>query len=250
MPRGADARPRVIPQGAGALVGDFDVGPDVAEFLITGIEVEARGRIRSSARPCASTSSGAAKGGGRAERLGHWQMRWRRGADGAGASSSGPPLDHLRSRAPRPGLHRSDRGGLRRATPSFRRQLVPGLDDWASRPRRRLHARRHGTPRRVGGRRRRRRSRRPLRLAARRACPTGSSATSGDGTFEDVTEAAGRRRPRPHVAVALRRRGQRRRPGPHPAHAHRAAAVPSTTARAASPAMPTRSGSRSRCRGR
>ena len=73
------------------------------------------------------------------------------------------------------------------------------------------------------------------------ACPTGSSAIEGDGTFEDVTEAAGARDSRPHVAVALRGRGQRRRPGPDPAHAHRAAAVRATTARAASRAMPTRS---------
>jgi Tfp pilus assembly protein PilF/peroxiredoxin len=112
-----------------ALASDFESIP-TAEFLITAIEVD-RG-----ADPVARTVVrfdlvGTAKGGGRAERLGHWRMHWRRGEGGAWRVTEWVALDHLRSRAPSPLFSEVTEAALG-ANDSFRRQLVPGLDYWAS----------------------------------------------------------------------------------------------------------------------
>jgi len=75
--------------------------------------------------------AGAAKEGWRGERLGHWQLRWRRAADGEWRVTEWTALDHLRSRAPAPVFVEATGMAFGRNM-SFHRQLVPGLDEWSS----------------------------------------------------------------------------------------------------------------------
>ena len=111
------------------LVSDFE-SIDTAEFLITGIEVTR------DLHPTALTTvrfdvAGAARAGWRAQRLGHWRMRWQKGADSVWRVIEWVTLDHVRSRASAPVFTEATEtalGGNR----SFRDQLVPGLDYWAS----------------------------------------------------------------------------------------------------------------------
>jgi tetratricopeptide (TPR) repeat protein len=111
-----------------ALVGDFS-SVQTAEFLITRIEVERRSdtRARTTVR---FDLTGAARAGWRAERLGHWQMRWQHASDGWRVTEW-TTVDHLRSRASAPVFTEVTDAALGKS-PSFRRQLVPGLDYWAA----------------------------------------------------------------------------------------------------------------------
>jgi Tfp pilus assembly protein PilF/peroxiredoxin len=171
-----------------ALVTDFDP-VQTAEFLITGIEAE-RGPDPALVRTTVRFDlAGAAKGGWRAERLGHWRMRWRRGTDGAWRVIEWAALDHLRSRASAPVFTEATAAALGRNL-SFRRQLIAGLDDWASNldavfmPRGMGH---HGVS--VGdfdgdGLD-------DLYVSQPEGLPNRLFRNNGDGTFEDATEAAG-----------------------------------------------------------
>ncbi|PYQ08567.1 MAG: hypothetical protein DMF82_01225 [Acidobacteria bacterium] len=169
-----------------ALVGGID-SVRVAELLITGIEVEAGADplVRTSVRFDLAGPSG----GGRAERIGRWQMRWRRGADGAWRVVEWNALEHLRSRAPAPIFDEVTQTAFAR-NDSFRRQLVPGLDYWAANldavfaPRGMGH---HGVS--VGdfdgdGLD-------DIYVSQPEGLPNRLFRNKGDGTFEDVTEAAG-----------------------------------------------------------
>ena len=112
-----------------ALVSDLDA-VEIAEFLITAIDVK-RGpdpQIHTTVR---FDLAGAAKGGGRAERIGQWGMRWRRGTDSRWRVSEWLAMDHLRSRARAPVFTEVTAAALG-GNAAFRRQLVPGLDYWAS----------------------------------------------------------------------------------------------------------------------
>ncbi|HEY2945482.1 MAG TPA: FG-GAP-like repeat-containing protein [Vicinamibacteria bacterium] len=170
-----------------ALVSELD-SVRVAELLITGIDVT------SGPDPLVRTTvrfdlAGAARTGGRADRVGHWQMRWRRGADGAWRVVEWTALDHLRSRASAPvftDVTQTALGG----NASFRRQLLPGLDYWAAHldavfmPRGMGH---HGVS--VGdfdgdGLD-------DVYVSQPEGLPNRLFRNKGDGTFEDVTEAAG-----------------------------------------------------------
>ena len=159
-----------------------------AEFLITHIDVERGGdpRVGTIVR---FDVTGAANEGWRAERIGHWQMRWRRGPDGAWYITEWTALDHLRSRASSPVFTEVTERAFGENV-SFRRQLVPGLDYWASHldavfmPRGMGH---HGVS--VGdfdgdGLD-------DVYVSQPEGLPNRLFRNRGDGTFEDVTGAAG-----------------------------------------------------------
>jgi tetratricopeptide (TPR) repeat protein/peroxiredoxin len=161
---------------------------ETAEFVITAIAVprapapEARTTVR-------FDLAGAAKHGWRAERLGHWEMRWRRDAGNQWRVVEWTARDQVRSRAAAPvftDVTEAALGGNR----SFRQQLVPGLDAWASRldavfmPRGMGH---HGVS--VGdadgdGLD-------DIYVSQPEGLPNRLFRNRGDGTFEDVTDAAG-----------------------------------------------------------
>jgi len=169
------------------LVSDFD-SVHVAEFLITAIAVE------SGPRPVVRTVvrfdlAGAAKSGWRAERLGRWQMQWRRDNDGGLIVVEWTALETLRSRASAPVFTEATVAALARNA-SFSRQLTPGLDEWLTRidsafmPGGMGH---HGVS--VGdadgdGLD-------DLYVSQPSGLPNRLFQNKGDGTFTDVTEAAG-----------------------------------------------------------
>jgi Tfp pilus assembly protein PilF/peroxiredoxin len=111
-----------------ALLGDFD-SVQTAEFLITRIVAGGREdpRVRTTVR---FDIAGPASGGGRTERIGVWEMTWRHGADWR--ITEWKALDHRRTRAPAPVFAEATERAFGRS-PVFREQLVPGLDEWASR---------------------------------------------------------------------------------------------------------------------
>jgi Tfp pilus assembly protein PilF/peroxiredoxin len=161
---------------------------EVAEFLITGIDVEGAPDplVRTLVR---YDIAGPVRGGGRAERIGRWQLRWRRGPDGAWRVTEWTCLEHRRSRALAPVFTEATEAALA-ANASFRRQLVPGLDFWAAhldavfQPRGMGH---HGVS--VGdfdgdGLD-------DFYVSQPEGLPNRLFRNKGDGTFEDVTEAAG-----------------------------------------------------------
>jgi tetratricopeptide (TPR) repeat protein/peroxiredoxin len=171
---------------------------ETAEFLITAIAVQ-RTSVLEARTTVRFDLAGVAKRGWRAERLGHWEIRWRRGigaGPGAGAGADNAwrivewtAQDQVRSRAAVPvftDVTETALGGNR----SFREQLVPGLDTWASRldavfmPRGMGH---HGIS--VGdadgdGLD-------DIYVSQPEGLPNRLFRNRGDGTFEDVTEAAG-----------------------------------------------------------
>ncbi|PYQ95745.1 MAG: hypothetical protein DMF97_16490, partial [Acidobacteria bacterium] len=169
-----------------ALLADFE-SVQTAEFLITRIDEERTNdpRVRTTVR---FDLSGAAKGGWRAERLGHWQMRWQHTADGWRVTEW-IAVDHLRSRASAP-VFTEVTGAAFGQIPSFRRQLVPPLDYWASHLDAVFMARgmgHHGVS--VGdfdgdGLD-------DLYVSQPEGLPNRLFRNKGDGTFEDATEVAG-----------------------------------------------------------
>jgi Tfp pilus assembly protein PilF/peroxiredoxin len=111
-----------------ALVGDFEA-VETAEFLITRIALEGGPDplVRTTVR---FDLVGPARGGGRAQRVGVWEMAWRRGEEWR--VSEWKALDHRRSRAAAPVFVETTWEAFA-GNPAFRDQLVPGLDEWASR---------------------------------------------------------------------------------------------------------------------
>jgi Tfp pilus assembly protein PilF/peroxiredoxin len=169
-----------------ALVGDF-ASLAVAEFLITGIEVDkAEPLVRTAVR---FDLAGPAKSGGRAQRLGRWRILWRPGADGAWRVTEWAATEHLRSHAPLPVFTEVTEAALG-GNDAFRRQLVPGLDEWAAALDGVLapggmghHGVSAGDYDGDGWD--------DLYVSQPEGLPNRLFRNRGDGTFEDVTEAAG-----------------------------------------------------------
>jgi Tfp pilus assembly protein PilF/peroxiredoxin len=109
-----------------ALLADF-ASLETAEFLITAIDVTgepptvARTEVR-------YDLSGRARQGWRAQRLGRWRMQWTRGGDGWRVTEW-TALDHLRSRSSDP-VFTEVTGTALGVSPAFRHQLAVGLDAW------------------------------------------------------------------------------------------------------------------------
>ncbi len=161
---------------------------ETAEFLVTAIEVT-RDTSPSAATRIRFDLVGPTKGGGRAQRVGHWRMRWLASPDAAWHVTEWSALDYVRSRAPAAVFTEVTEAVLGRNTPAAR-QLVPGLDYWAS------HLDAIFTPRGMGhhgvsvgdidgdGLD-------DIYVAQPDGLPNRLLRNAGDGAFEDVTDAAG-----------------------------------------------------------
>jgi Tfp pilus assembly protein PilF/peroxiredoxin len=109
-----------------ALTGAF-AAIDVAEFLITRVEA-VPGGVQTTVR---FDIAGAAKDGGRAEWIGHWQMRWQQ--EGSRWSIAEWTMDDaVRSRAAGPIFTEATDVAFA-SIPAFAAQLKPNLDDWITR---------------------------------------------------------------------------------------------------------------------
>jgi len=175
----------------GAEILELTAGMDavlVAEFLITGVAVDREAAIRAHTE-VRFDLVGSTGPSGRLQRTGRWRLDWRREPDGAWRITQWSGLDESRSRAAAPVFTEVTRGALA-GNASFRDQLSRGLDSWLAC----LDAAfltggmgHHGVS--VGdadgdGRD-------DLYVSQPSGLPNRLYRNQGDGTFADVTEAAG-----------------------------------------------------------
>ena len=219
----------------------------VAEFLITPSKPTERPiRRQPSARPSATTSSAPGRNGvpRRARRrVGHGMAAERvrlagRSMDGRVAPGEPRATAQSSPRSPQAALGGND---------SFRRQLNIDLDSWMATFDSVLTRDSNGhqgvSVGDADGD-----GLDDLYVAQPAGLPNRLFRNRGDSTFEDITDAGGRRRPRRHGAVALCRRRQRRRSGSRRGDVDRPAAVHQRRQGAFHAPCRTPSGSRSRFR--
>jgi Tfp pilus assembly protein PilF/peroxiredoxin len=158
---------------------------EVAEFLITHIEAEAAGGVRTTVR---FDLSGTATAGSRTERIGQWQIRWQQSGT-QWTIVEWTSLGSLSSRAAAPVFTDATLGAFG-GIEAFKAQLTPNLDDWIARldstflPGGMGH---HGiSAGDVDGD-----GLDDLYIAQPSGLPNRLFRNNGDGTFSDITESAG-----------------------------------------------------------
>jgi Tfp pilus assembly protein PilF/peroxiredoxin len=170
-----------------ALVRGFET-VRVAEFLVTGIEVQRDDNpiVRTEVR---YDIVGSGADAWRAERVGRWRIQWRRGADGKWRAHEWTAVDDVRSRARGP-VFTEVTGTALGGNASFRRQLHSALDPWLAtidsvfmRDSMGHHGVSAGDADGDGLD--------DLYVAQPASLPGRLFRNQGDGTFEDVTESAG-----------------------------------------------------------
>ena len=181
----------------------------------------------------------------RVEHVGEWEMGWRRNASGWQVVRW-TAASHLVSRARQPIFTEITAAALG-GNDSFRRQLNIDLDSWMATFDSVLTRDSNGhqgvSVGDADGD-----GLDDLYVAQPAGLPNRLYRNRGDSTFEDITDAGGRRRPRRHGAVALCRRRQRRRSGSRRGDRRPARCCSSTTAKDISRPFRTPSGSRGRFR--
>jgi Tfp pilus assembly protein PilF/peroxiredoxin len=160
----------------------------VAEFLVTSIVVEREPPVRARTE-VRYDIAGASRDGSRLQRTGHWRMEWRLASEGPWRIVVWMALDESRSRASAPVFTEVTDAALG-GNDSFRQQLSRGLDSWLARldgallPGGMGH---HGVSAAdVDGD-----GLDDIYVAQPSGLPNRLYRNRGDGTFEDITEAAG-----------------------------------------------------------
>jgi tetratricopeptide (TPR) repeat protein len=186
----ARALSQVLDRDAGRFLRDLEAliaglfPVRVAEFLITAIEVQGDTAVTEVRYDLVGEGSGSWRG----QRNGRWRMKWRR-SDGAWRIAQWTTLEDRRSRASAPVFVETTEAALG-GNPSFRKQLGLGMDEWLGRldaaflPSGMGH---HG----VSAGDTDGDGRDDLYVAQPAGLPGRLFRNRGDGTFEDVTEAAG-----------------------------------------------------------
>jgi Flp pilus assembly protein TadD/peroxiredoxin len=160
----------------------------VAELLITELRVEP-GAGEAARTLVRYDLVGSGRDAWRAQRVGRWRLVWQRGPDGVFRVVEWTAEGQVRSRAPAPVFAEATEAALGK-NPSFRRQLALGLDPWLATldsvfmlDSMGHHGVSAGDADGDG--------RDDLYVAQPAGLPNRLFRNRGDGTFEDVTEAAG-----------------------------------------------------------
>jgi Tfp pilus assembly protein PilF/peroxiredoxin len=170
-----------------ALLSDFET-IQTAEFLITRIELTGD-KPRLARTDVRYDLVGSSRKAWRAQRVGYWHLTWRQGTDGTWRVGEWTTKDQVRSKAAAPVFSDVTETALG-ANPSSRYQLQAGFDDWLARVDSaftRDSMAHHGVA--VGdvdgdGLD-------DIFVAQPEGFPKRLFRNKGDGTFEDITEAAG-----------------------------------------------------------
>ncbi len=177
---------RPLREELAALVAGFS-SLDVVEFRITAVEVDReQGLARTDAR---YDLVGPARAGGRGQSIGRWRMAWIRDADGVWRVREWSASEQERSRAKAPVFAEITKAALG-GNDAFRRQLGIPLDAWSATLDSAI-ARDSNGHNGISAGDADGDGRDDLYVSQPAGLPNRLYRSRGDGTFEDVTEAAG-----------------------------------------------------------